>query len=299
MKFTINNPCTEDWDKMKIGLVSRYCEVCTKDVMDFTKLSRQEIVEYLLENQGKKTCGRILPSQLDFTRKDIIVTLHKIKNRYPNHQIPLAITLLAGMMLTGCNMNKNEEIKQEQHKTTVGKIEKKEETNNSNKKEEKANNKISHSISKNHSSSTNILKSEIDNQSIENDTLIDKKTEISQENFILGEVVDEWPEYHKGSENLNEYIQKNYSKKSKKYANQKIIVEFIVEANGKISNIKIVKSVAENYDKEAIKTIQKMPDWLPYKYNGKKISSRVKLEITIPTYFEKANAKILSVKEIE
>ena len=101
MKYAIPSPCHEDWKKMKIGLTSRFCESCTKDVMDFTKMSRQEILEYLLENQGQRTCGRILPSQLDFTRRDIVVTLHQMKKRYPRHQLPMAVMLIAGMMLAG------------------------------------------------------------------------------------------------------------------------------------------------------------------------------------------------------
>ncbi len=103
MKYTIPTPCPEDWEKMKIGLTSRFCESCSKYVMDFTKMSRQEILEYLLENQSQRTCGRILPSQLDFTRRDIVVTLHQIKKRYPRHQLPMAVMFIAGMMLAGCD----------------------------------------------------------------------------------------------------------------------------------------------------------------------------------------------------
>ena len=122
MKYHIPTPCPEDWEKIKIGLTSRFCESCTKVVMDFTKMSRQEILEYLLENQGQPTCGRILPSQLDFTRRDIVVTLHQMKKRYPRHQLPMAVMIIAGMMLAGCNGSEGPSFRQAQGELTSGSV---------------------------------------------------------------------------------------------------------------------------------------------------------------------------------
>ncbi len=86
MKARIDNPCSEDWNKMKIGLHSRFCDKCEKNVMDFTNKSRQEILEYLLTNYDKRVCGRIYRSQLDFSDTDFLVTIKAIsrKNKNPN-----------------------------------------------------------------------------------------------------------------------------------------------------------------------------------------------------------------------
>lgn len=44
-----------------------------------------------------------------------------------------------------------------------------------------------------------------------------------------------------------------------------------VEENGKISNIKIQKSLSKSCDKEALRLVKNMPDWIPAKRNGKRI----------------------------
>ena len=54
MKFDIPNPCSEDWNKMKIGLNARHCDSCAKDVIDFTQQSREEILTYLLMHNGER-----------------------------------------------------------------------------------------------------------------------------------------------------------------------------------------------------------------------------------------------------
>lgn len=44
MKIKIKEPCDADWNKMKIGVQSRHYELCVKNVMDFTQMTRQEII---------------------------------------------------------------------------------------------------------------------------------------------------------------------------------------------------------------------------------------------------------------
>lgn len=61
-RVEIPKPCNQDWKKMTILEKGRYCESCEKTVIDFTNLSRQEIIRKL---DGKKeVCGRIYASQL-------------------------------------------------------------------------------------------------------------------------------------------------------------------------------------------------------------------------------------------
>jgi TonB family protein len=55
----------------------------------------------------------------------------------------------------------------------------------------------------------------------------------------------------------------------------KCFVKFIVEKDGSISNISIIKGVPDcpECDKEAIRIIQNMPNWLPGKNNGREVRS--------------------------
>lgn len=52
----------------------------------------------------------------------------------------------------------------------------------------------------------------------------------------------------------------------------RVIVGFIVNKKGKITDIKVVQSFHEEFDKMAVKAIEEMPDWLPAKEFNRKVS---------------------------
>lgn len=61
----------------------------------------------------------------------------------------------------------------------------------------------------------------------------------------------------------------------------KVIVQFVVDRDGTISNPKVVRGVDPYLDKEAIRVISSMPKWTPGMQNGKK----VRVKYTIPVSF--------------
>ncbi|PCJ67689.1 MAG: hypothetical protein COA58_00715 [Bacteroidetes bacterium] len=63
MKLKINKPCNEDWDKMTPDAQGRFCNQCSKSVIDFTVLPTTEIIQ-LLESSHGNVCGRLTSSQL-------------------------------------------------------------------------------------------------------------------------------------------------------------------------------------------------------------------------------------------
>lgn len=64
MKPYIPEPCHEDWNAMTPKEKGRFCDVCDKVVVDFTKMSDEEIVEYLQQHSKQKTCGHFKNEQL-------------------------------------------------------------------------------------------------------------------------------------------------------------------------------------------------------------------------------------------
>jgi hypothetical protein len=65
--YSIQKPCTEDWGKMSpesAEKANRHCQVCCKTVIDFSKKSDTEIVDFLKTNAEKKICGRFRSEQL-------------------------------------------------------------------------------------------------------------------------------------------------------------------------------------------------------------------------------------------
>lgn len=58
-RITIPEPCHEDWDKMIPNDNGRFCESCSKNVVDFTTMLPEEIQHFFILNQNKSICGRI------------------------------------------------------------------------------------------------------------------------------------------------------------------------------------------------------------------------------------------------
>lgn len=63
INIQINNPCSENFKSFQKTDNGGFCNSCKKNVVDFTKMSDQEIFRYF-ENQESKTCGLFLESQL-------------------------------------------------------------------------------------------------------------------------------------------------------------------------------------------------------------------------------------------
>ena len=59
----IPTPCHEDWNKMTQSEKGKFCNACSKQVVDFTFMSDQEVLNYFSKTSGS-TCGRFAADQL-------------------------------------------------------------------------------------------------------------------------------------------------------------------------------------------------------------------------------------------
>lgn len=81
---------------------------------------------------------------------------------------------------------------------------------------------------------------------------------------------------------LHAYLAKNlnYPEDAQKAKTEgRVVVQFIVADDGTIHNAKVVRSLSESCDKEAIRVVEAMPAWTPAKLNGKNVSVRYVLPI--------------------
>lgn len=62
----------------------------------------------------------------------------------------------------------------------------------------------------------------------------------------------------------------------------KVFIQFVVERDGRVSNIKVVRSVDPSLDKEAMRVISAMPKWKP----GKQRGIPVRVSYTLPIAFQ-------------
>jgi hypothetical protein len=61
----IPEPCHEDWNKMTVDKKGRFCNVCSKSVVDFTGKIDAEIHSILIEKSKEKVCGRFNKNQVE------------------------------------------------------------------------------------------------------------------------------------------------------------------------------------------------------------------------------------------
>lgn len=94
--------------------------------------------------------------------------------------------------------------------------------------------------------------------------------------------VDQMPEFKGGMDALMKYMGDNvtYPEKAKEEKIEgKVFVSFVVNEKGKVTQIKIEKGASELLDKEALRVINKMPDWTPGKHEGKNVNVKMHLPI--------------------
>lgn len=95
--------------------------------------------------------------------------------------------------------------------------------------------------------------------------------------------IEKEPTYKGGQNAMFEFITKNvkYPEEAKKKDIQgTVYVSFNVEATGKLSDVKILKSAHELLDNEAKRVVTLMPDWEPARKEGKAVKAQMTLPIT-------------------
>ena len=108
-KLKIEKPCNENWDKMSKNNQGRHCQLCDKTVVDFTKMSSEEIKEYLLKRGNERICGRIIkePIKRAPSKKEQWFNSLQLKINQRISFIPIRVSLLSIlsvlMILFGCN----------------------------------------------------------------------------------------------------------------------------------------------------------------------------------------------------
>lgn len=98
------------------------------------------------------------------------------------------------------------------------------------------------------------------------------------------EEVEQMPEFPGGINALIEYLRNNIKYPIEAQQNQvqgRVIVEMVVDAEGNITNAKVIRGIVPVFDKEAIRVIEAMPKWKPGMQKGK----AVPVKYTVPIMF--------------
>jgi hypothetical protein len=64
IKLNIDSPCSEEWTSMDSVTEGKHCDICSKNVIDFTSFNDKQLIDYLSHINGK-ICGKLKTSQLN------------------------------------------------------------------------------------------------------------------------------------------------------------------------------------------------------------------------------------------
>ena len=99
------------------------------------------------------------------------------------------------------------------------------------------------------------------------------------------EVVERMPQFPGGVAAQVEYFKKNlrYPAEAKKAGTQgRVVVQFFVNKDGSISNVKVLRGVDPALDAEAVRLVNSMPKWKPGMQKGKAVT----VKYTVPVLFK-------------
>lgn len=128
------------------------------------------------------------------------------------------------------------------------------------------------------------------NAEVEQNEVIDEyvPVEVEEEEVVeqeIFQIVEEMPSYPGGDQKLMEYIAKNikYPQIARESGIQgRVFVGFVVEPDGHVSNVKLLRGIGGGCDEEAMRVIKSMPKWKPGKQRGK----AVRVSYQIPVMFK-------------
>lgn len=108
-----------------------------------------------------------------------------------------------------------------------------------------------------------------------------EKPEVENKVF---DVVEQMPSFPGGNAALMKYLSENikYPVVAQENGVQgRVVVSFVVERDGSITDVKVVRSVDPSLDREATRVVKSMPKWIPGKQNG----SAVRVKYNVPVAF--------------
>ena len=112
----------------------------------------------------------------------------------------------------------------------------------------------------------------------------------SKKDEAIFEVVEQQPEFPGGMPALMEYLQTNIqypASAQKDKVKGTVIVRFVVDTDGSISNVAIAKALNPDCDKEAVRVISQMPKWNPGYQGGKPV--RCNFSVPVRFVLDEAN----------
>ena len=97
--------------------------------------------------------------------------------------------------------------------------------------------------------------------------------------------VEQMPRFPGGEAALMKYIQSHLQYPEGADCEGAVVVQFVVKSDGSIGDVKVVRSLEESLDQEAVRIIKTLPKFIPGRQNGHAVS----VWYTLPVKFRCGN----------
>lgn len=126
---------------------------------------------------------------------------------------------------------------------------------------------------------------EIEDMEVDEETeieveIVEEEEEVVEEEIFT--IVEKMPEFPGGTEKLFKYLGKNieYPPMAKDAGIKgKVYVTFVVDKDGSITDVKVLRGIGGGCDEEAVRVVKSMPKWTPGKQRGKSVRVQYNLPI--------------------
>lgn len=108
-------------------------------------------------------------------------------------------------------------------------------------------------------------------------------TNISNDILYSSVKVDVKPQFPGGTDEFYKFIAKNYQMPKVDKFSGKVYVTFIIEIDGSLTGIKVLRDIGYGTGEEAIRVLSKCPKWIPGEHNGQKVRCTYSLPISLKT----------------
>ncbi len=119
-----------------------------------------------------------------------------------------------------------------------------------------------------------------DTKAIEYVAPVVEEVDVEEDKIFI--IVEQSAVFPGGEANLFKFLSENitYPKLARESGIQGMVyVTFVVEKDGSITDVKILRGIGGGCDEEAIRVVKKMPKWSPGKQRGKPVRSQFRLPV--------------------
>lgn len=109
---------------------------------------------------------------------------------------------------------------------------------------------------------------------------------IVDDNVYIAAGLEVQPEFPGGMSGFYKYVGKNYTYPEGEDINGKVMVSFVIEKDGSLTDIKVLRDLGYGTGAEAIRVLKKAPRWNPGEQNGRKVRCAYTMPIVLQSAAE-------------